>query len=130
MCWFIHLKITSQGKADAAEAAAKRLADEYGVCLRGSFPALQITNGHCSCDYVQHNNRALSVADLLATLARTDAIKNIAVGWTWGMQMPPEAVVERLPFAEFLARNADADLKPDTWYRLHDPDKFGTSSWA
>ncbi len=124
MCFFITLKITPQRKADEAEAALARLASGHGLHLRGVFPVVQVTDGHCSCGFVVEKERAVSIAPFLAQLSGAPEVKSVHVGWAWGGQMPIEANVERLSVQEFLTRNAQAGLALNTWYRLHDAARY------
>ena len=124
MCWFIQLKVTARKRPDEAAATIERLAERFGVYLRGQFPALYVTDGHCSCDYVQNDGRAIHIASFIEAVVKAEQIKNVEVGWTWGEQIKPEAAVERLSVQEFAAHNVSVSLKPDTWYRLNDPDKY------
>ena len=85
---------------------------------------VSVTNGHCSCDCVQKEARAISVAAFVEAVVKAEEVKSVEVGWSWGVQMKSEASLERLSIHEFVALNENANLRPDTLYRLSDPNKY------
>ena len=128
MCFFINLEFTLQPKLTGRPASLDFLAKLHSVSLRGTFPVLQVTDGHCSCHLVLLEGRSISVTDFVQEVLTAEEIKNIRVGWTWAIgqnvQMKPDISEIRLTVQEFVERNAAAELQPDVWYRLHDPTRY------
>jgi hypothetical protein len=128
MCFFINLEVTLQPRQTGSPASLDRLAKLHSLSLRGTFPVLQVTDGHCSCRQVLSEGRTIGIIDFVQEVLTAEEIKNVRIGWTWAVgqnvQMKPDVSEERLSLQEFVERNAAEELHPDVWYRLHDATRY------
>lgn len=124
MCYFIHLKVIEEGKADYAEKFIASLS-ENRMEIEGKYPIFSLTDGMCSCDFVQGKGKRISVTnDFLKKLLSDKSIKNILVGWNWGEQLPNTQNKLSMDVTEFMEKNKKAELQPDMWYQLYDLNKY------
>src|SRR5689334_22972812 len=114
MCYFLNIEVTPQKRQAESQNVMERLAKSNGLHLRGEFPVVQVTDGHCSCHQVATDGRALRVPTFIEELVKADAIKSVKIGWVWtsgkDVQMPMETGEQRLPIQEFLTHNAAGKL--------------------
>jgi hypothetical protein len=127
MCWFLQLVVTPQGKSREAEERVCQAASNAGFVLQGEFPALVVTDGHCSCNFIQKGH-SIVACDLVEEVVKADGVKFLLVGWSWSEKLRSDALTERLSIQEFRERNSEGLLKADTWYRTHDPEKYRSFS--
>lgn len=123
MCYFLQLNVSAQGRDEPVRVAVQRLAENAKLVLQGEFPAWQVTDGHCSCDFVP-KGRSVTMERFLADLVQLPEVKFLPLGWSWSEPLPADAPTERLSIQEFHERNAAGLLHQDVWYRLYDPGKY------
>lgn len=123
MCYFIHLHIVPEGKADL-DALVHELAGRHSIVTRGTFPDFEITNGHCSCSFVDADGAKITVGTFIEELARGPGIKRVEVWWAWAGETPVPQFEERLSVEAFAEQNRNARLAPGVVYRVNDPGKY------
>jgi hypothetical protein len=123
MCWFLQLVVTPQGKSREAEERVCQAANNAGLVLQGEFPTLMVTDGHCSCKFIQKGH-SIVVCDLIEEVVKADKVKFVLVGWSWSEKLRDDAPTERLSLPEFQERNQSGLLKKDSWYRVNDAAKY------
>lgn len=124
MCYYIHLKVNEEGKAVFAE---KVIASITGGSMQidGMYPFYTLTNGMCSCDFVQQEGKQINI-DLafFRKILLDKSIKNLLISWSWGEQKPPIEDKVKIELNEFALKNDHAELQLNTWYQLFDASKY------
>src|SRR4051812_36142825 len=109
MCFFINLEVKCQPGRTGNSTTLDHLAKLHSIRLQGTFPILQVTDGHCSCLQVLSEGRTIGITDFVQELMTDDEIKNVRIGWTWAVgqnvQMKPDVDEVRLSVQEFVKRN-------------------------
>lgn len=128
MCYFIHLHIIEENKASDAESFVNNLsADSCNlVVIEGTYPNYLITNGMCSCDFVQKNGTKLKLEDsFLQNIVSQESIKNVVISWCWGETFQPNSNDKlKMDVREFNEKNKRAELQMGTLYQLYDLEKY------
>lgn len=58
MCYFIHLKVTEEGKKICAEELMKSISDKSNdIKIEGQYPNFTLTDGMCSCNFVHKDGK-------------------------------------------------------------------------
>lgn len=124
MCYFIHLKVIEEGKASYAKKFIESLSGNE-IKIKGKYPNFTLTDGICSCDFIQNNGKKINISDgFFKNILSEKSIKNIFVNWNWGEQHPAARNRVRMDVAEFLEKNNNAELQTDYWYQLYDLSKY------
>ncbi|MEK4029358.1 hypothetical protein MKZ02_12595 [Pseudobacillus sp. FSL P4-0506] len=126
MCYFIHLKVTEEGKKICAEELMKSISDKSNdIKIEGQYPNFTLTDGMCSCNFVHKDGKKITLDNkFFQNILSDKSIKNILVGWTWGERLPQLENKLSMDIKEFIEINKKAKLQSDTWYHLFDSNKY------
>ena len=129
MCYFLKCKIILQNESESQLNHFLKhapLQQEQALRFQGNFPNYFLTNGHCSCAYIQNKGSSIHkhAQQALESILTNKNVKRIELSWHWGdneTEKPPEC---SLSISEFRQKNDNDQLQIDMKYRVNDPNKY------